>query len=38
VQGLEAATVVKALEHMLDIAEHHPDVPPPSRLDVAHND
>jgi DNA repair protein RadA/Sms len=37
IQALEAATIVAALEHMLDIAEHRANVPP-TRLDLAHND
>jgi hypothetical protein len=38
---LEAATIVAALEHALDIAEHRTNAPapaPPLRLDVAQND
>jgi DNA repair protein RadA/Sms len=39
VRALEAATIVAALEHMLDIAEHRAKPPaPPRRLDVAQND
>jgi DNA repair protein RadA/Sms len=35
-QALEAATIVAALEHMLDLAEHRDNAPvPPHRLDVA---
>ena len=35
----EAANIVAALEHMLDIAEHRTNaLAPPHRLDVAHND
>jgi DNA repair protein RadA/Sms len=38
-QALEAATIVAALEHMLDIAEHRANAPAsPHRLDVAQND
>jgi DNA repair protein RadA/Sms len=37
IQALEAATIVAALEHMLDIAEDRANVPP-TRLDLAHND
>ncbi|MGO9034398.1 DNA repair protein RadA [Mycobacterium sp.] len=38
-QVLEAATIVAALGHMLDIAEHRTNAPtPPHRLDVAQND
>jgi len=38
-QALEAATIVAALEHMLDIAEHRANVQtPPHRLDIAQND
>ena len=38
-QVLEAATIVAALEHMLDIAGHRANAPtPPHRLDVAQND
>jgi hypothetical protein len=38
-QAREAANIVAALEHMLDIAEHRKNaLAPPHRLDVAHND
>ncbi len=38
-QAREAANIVAALEHMLDIAEHRANAPtPPHRLDVAQND
>jgi DNA repair protein RadA/Sms len=37
IQALEAATIVAALEHMLDIAEDRANVPT-TRLDLAHND
>jgi DNA repair protein RadA/Sms len=38
-RALEAANIVAALEHMLDIAEHRGNAPmPPQRLDVAQND
>ncbi|MGA8544457.1 MAG: DNA repair protein RadA [Mycobacterium sp.] len=38
-RALEAATIVAALEHMLDIAEHRGNVPKsPHRLDIAQND
>jgi DNA repair protein RadA/Sms len=38
-QALEAATIVAALEHMLNIAEHRGNQPaPPHRLDIAQND
>jgi DNA repair protein RadA/Sms len=38
-RALEAATIVAALEHVLDIAEHRArPTTPPLRLDVAQND
>ncbi len=38
IRALQAATIVAALEHMLDIADHRAAVPPPTRLDLAQND
>jgi DNA repair protein RadA/Sms len=38
-QALEAATIVAALEHILDLAEHRKNAPvPPHRLDAAHTE